>query len=396
MSDAAILVRYGEIGLKGGNRPTFERRLAENLRTALKGMHGVSVDRLRGRLLIKGTNEISQLALPASKVFGVTSLSPATHCASDPEALKKVAAEMVAITLERDFPGDGPVRFRTSVTRADKTFLPGSMEFSRDLAGAIIPKQKRLIVDLKNPQLNLEADIRPEGAWIFAGRIPGPGGLPVGSLGRGLCLLSGGIDSPVAAWECMKRGMRVECISFYSHPFVGPQTREKIIRLAEHLSSWQPTTILHIVPFSEVQVAIRDNCPEEYRTVLYRRAMQRIASRIASRRKCKALITGESIGQVASQTLDNLAVIEEASSIPVLRPLATSDKVDIIKQAKSIGTLETSNLPAPDCCTVFQPASPIIHGKLVDALKAEASLDIHALTLEAVRGTERLRIPEDV
>jgi thiamine biosynthesis protein ThiI len=395
MADTAVLVRYGEIGLKGGNRPSFERRLVDNLRIALAGEAGVKVERLRGRILIRGNGEVSRLAPAAARVFGVTSLSPATPCASDPEALKEVAVQMIGDALARDFPGAEKVRFRARVTRADKTFLPGSMDFARDLGSAVLPTQDRLVVDLKNPELTLEADIRPEGSWIFAGRIPGPGGLPVGSLGRGLCLLSGGIDSPVAAWQCMKRGMRVELVSFYSFPFIGPQTREKIIRLAEHLATWQPTTILHMVPFADIQVAIRDHCPEEYRTVLYRRAMQRIASRLASRRKCKALITGESLGQVASQTLANLSVIEEASSLPVLRPLVTLDKVEIIEQAKRIGTLETSNLPAPDCCTVFQPSSPIIHGKLEDALEAEASLDMQTLTLDAIRGAERLRIPED-
>jgi thiamine biosynthesis protein ThiI len=211
-------------------------------------------------------------------------------------------------------------------------------------------------------------------------------------MGRAFCLLSGGIDSPVAAWMAMKRGMRVEFVSFYSFPHVGPQSREKIITLAEKLAGWQPTTVLHMVPFAEYQEAIRDECPPAYRTVLYRRAMQRISTRIAWRRKGKVLITGESVGQVASQTLENMTVIEEASGLPVLRPLVTFDKTETIQWARAIGTYELSNLPAPDCCTVFQPERPVIYGRTEEAHEAEAFLDVDALTLNALRNTELLRI----
>jgi thiamine biosynthesis protein ThiI len=214
-------------------------------------------------------------------------------------------------------------------------------------------------------------------------------------MGRGFCLLSGGIDSPVAAWEAMKRGIRVEFVSFYSFPHVGPQTREKIIRIATELAKWQPTTVLHIAPFAPYQEAIRRLCPEAYRTVLYRRAMQRIAGRIAGRRKGKAIITGESVGQVASQTLENMAVIQEASRLPVLRPLVTHDKQETITKARRIGTYDLSNLPAPDCCTVFQPESPIIYGKLADALEAEKAIDLDVLTYDAFKGVERIHISEE-
>jgi thiamine biosynthesis protein ThiI len=213
-------------------------------------------------------------------------------------------------------------------------------------------------------------------------------------MGRVHCLLSGGIDSPVAAWLCMKRGMRVEFVSFYSFPHVGPQSREKMIKLAAELSKWQPRTVLHMVPFADYQTAIRDHCPEPYRTILYRRAMQRIASRIAFRRKGKALVTGESVGQVASQTLENMRVIEDASDLPVLRPLVTYDKVEAIALARKIGTYELSTLPAPDCCTVFQPESPIIYGRVAEAQQAESALDIDSLTTEALKGTERIQFPE--
>jgi thiamine biosynthesis protein ThiI len=258
-----------------------------------------------------------------------------------------------------------------------------------------MPRWPQLKVDLNHAELDLEIDLREEQALIFARRIDGPGGLPVGTLGRGMTLLSGGIDSPVAAWMGMKRGLRMEFVSFYSFPHVGPQSREKIIRLAEKLAEWQPRTMLHIVPFSAYQEAIRDNCPAPYRTILYRRAMSRIACRLASRRKCKALVTGESLGQVASQTMQNIAAIEEASTLPILRPLIGMDKVEAIDMARRIVTYDLSNLPAPDCCTVFQPESPVLFAKLEDVHKAEAALDLDTLTLEAVRGTEKLELPEE-
>jgi len=209
-----------------------------------------------------------------------------------------------------------------------------------------------------------------------------------------MCLLSGGIDSPVAAWLSMKRGMRVDFVSFYSYPHVGPRTRDKVIQQVENLAKWQPQSTLHIVPFTEIQEAIRDNCPASYRTVLYRRAMQRIATKLAFRGKSKALITGESVGQVASQTLENIRVIEEASGLPVLRPLVTYDKQEAIDLAIKIGTFETSNLPAPDCCTVFQPEHPVIYGRIEEALAAEAELKLEDMSMDAVRATERLHIPE--
>ncbi len=401
MSDAepldpcrALLVRYGEIGLKGANRPMFERVLGDNLKHALDGVPGLRVHRVRGRLRLHSDLPAEELAGRASRVFGLTSLSPAREVGSEAEAILAAARGELVRALREDWAGQSDIPFRVAVNRAAKGFPMTSAEMERWLADQLLPDHgERLRVDLSNPSLKLEVDLRNEGSWVFARRIQGPGGLPVGTMGRVHCLLSGGIDSPVAAWECMKRGMRVELVSFYSFPLVGPQTREKIIRLAQELAQWQPRTILHLVPFADYQTAIRDHCPEPYRTVLYRRAMQRIASSIAWRRKGKALVTGESVGQVASQTLENLRVIEEASRLPVLRPLVTADKQQIIAQARRIGTYRISNLPAPDCCTVFQPESPVIYGRLAAAQAAEEALDLHRLTLDAVRGTERLSIP---
>ncbi len=402
----ALLIRYGEIALKGGNRPLFEQTLARNLRTSLADAPDLRVHRMRGRMLLTSAMPAAELALDAQKVFGVTSVSPATEVAPEADAILEAALKCTEDALRTDFAGnadaDGricagiadPVRFRVSVNRAYKRFPFTSYDFAPQVAQHVLPRTGGMTVDLKNPQLELEIDIRQEGAWVFARRLKGPGGLPVGTMGRVHCLLSGGIDSPVAAWLCMKRGMRVEFVSFYSFPYVGPQTREKIIKLAEKLAEWQPNTVLHMVPFADYQTAIRDHCPEPYRTILYRRAMQRIASRIAQRRKGKALVTGESVGQVASQTLENMRVIEEASHYPVLRPLVTYDKVEAVALARRIGSYELSTLPAPDCCTVFQPESPVIYGRLADALEAESALDLDTLTHNALKGTERIHFPE--
>ena len=389
-----IVVRYGEIGLKGANRPWFERQLKANLLQALRGVPEVRVRRSRGRMVVTAAQPAAAWAERAARVFGVASVSPAMAVAPDPEALGPAALEQVTAALAQDFPGDGPVRFRVRVNRADKRHPLRTAELERRIADAVMPHTPRLRVDLRDAELSLEVDLRDTGCWMFARRIEGPGGLPVGTVGRAMCLLSGGIDSPVAAWQTMKRGVRIELVSFYSFPYVGPQTREKIIRLAEALAEWQPLTVLHLVPFADYQVAIRDHCPAAYRTVLYRRAMQRIATRLALGRKCKALVTGESLGQVASQTMQNLATIEQASGLPVLRPLIGMDKYEIVARARTIGTYRLSSLPAPDCCTVFQPESPVLFGRVDEAQAAEAALDLDTLTKDAVRGTERLKFPE--
>ena len=390
-----LLVRYGEIGLKGGNRGLFERALCANLKDALGPLPGLRTRRLRGRILIEAQVDLSPYAARTTKVFGVVSVSAAEVMPLDVEALCARAPEVVGEALALDHPGEGPVRFRLTVNRPNKRFPLRSAALVDRLAEAVLPAHPRLTVDLQHAEMNLEVDIREDRLLLFLRRLPGPGGLPVGSTGRGLCLLSGGIDSPVAAWMCMKRGMRMEFVSFYSFPHVGPQSREKIIRLGEVLAEWQPKTRLHVVPFAAMQEAIRDHCPEAYRTVLYRRAMQRMASLVAGRHHCRVLVTGESLGQVASQTLSNLRTIEDASRLPVLRPLIGLDKTEVIAMARRIGTYPLSTLPAPDCCTVFQPEKPVIHGRIEEAIAAESALDLDRLTLDAVRATESLILEAD-
>lgn len=390
---SALLVRYDEIGLKGGNRSFFEQQLQANLQRALCDVPGLCVQRIRGRALIHADAGAERLAEAAARVFGVASLSPALEVGRNEEEIQAAARELTAQALQAEFAGRERVPFRLTANRADKTFPLTSMELERELGRRLLAEFPPLRVDLERPDLNVEIDIRQEGVWVFAGRRPGPGGLPVGTLGRALCLLSGGIDSPVASWLAMKRGLRVELASFYSFPHVGPQFREKVIRLAEHLAAWQGHVILHVVPFAAYQEAIRDHGPERYRTLLYRRAMHRIATQLARRRRCGAVVTGESLGQVASQTLENLAVIEEASGLSVLRPLICYDKQETVALARRIGTYDLSLLPAQDCCTLFEPEAPVLYGRLAEAAAAEEGLDHHALLWDAIRRTERLHLP---
>ena len=390
---SALIVRYHEIALKGSNRALFEKRLERNLRLNLDHIPSVRIRRIRGRMLVQADAPAEQLLDSAKRVFGASSFSPAFEVEANVAAIAETAGQLIDNELATSFVDWPSVPFRISVNRAAKRHPMTSIDWERAIANEVMPARGQLKVNLSRPELNVEVDLRDEGTWVFAERVSGEGGLPVGVMGRGFCLLSGGIDSPVAAWLCMKRGMRVDYMSFYSFPHVGPQTKDKIIRQVENLSRWQPQSTLHIVPFAHIQEAIRDSCPASYRTVLYRRAMQRLATKIAFRNKGKALVTGESVGQVASQTLENLTVIEDASGMPVLRPLVTYDKQETIHLAQRIGTFETSNLPAPDCCTVFQPEHPVIQGRLEEALAAEESLDLDSLNHTSIRGIEKIHIP---
>jgi len=388
--EEALLVRYSEIGLKGGNRPLFEKALVENLRSAFAEFGPLHIQRLRGRMLVRGPVSAHDLARVAQRVFGVASVSPAQCLPRGLAGVKEVAVAQAKVALQEYLGRTDPIPMKVEVRRADKSITTPSVEIAREIGAALLQLDSRFKVDLHNPEVRVGIDLRGEGSFVYATSLPGPQGLPVGTTGRAHCLLSGGIDSPVAAWMSMKRGLRVDFVSFYSFPFVGPQTKEKIQKLAEHLMRWQPVSALHVVPFSDYQIAIRDHCPAAYRTVLYRRAMQRIASIIARRRKGRALITGESLGQVASQTLANMSLIEHASTLPVLRPLVTFDKLETIEVARRIGTFDLSTLPAPDCCTVFQPPKPVIYGRLKDVEEAEARIHVGTLTHEAVRGTEKI------
>ncbi|MBK7642236.1 MAG: tRNA 4-thiouridine(8) synthase ThiI [Planctomycetes bacterium] len=386
-----VVVRYGELALKGGNRVDFERALVRNLKDALKRIAPVVIERQRGRLLVTPEARAEEIAERAARVFGVKSVSPAWGCPSDPEAIARLARAVFLDALAQLPRGVEP-SMRVRSNRADKRFPMTSIELDRYLGDRVLGGIDGVRVQMDEPAIELGVDVRMEGVSVFARRIAGPGGLPVGTQGRGLCLLSGGIDSPVAAWMSMKRGLAMSFIGFHSWPYIGEASKQKVITLARSLCEWQSRARLYIVPFAPIQLAIRDRAPASYRTILYRRMMQRIASRISERDGQDVLVTGESLGQVASQTLDNLRCIELAASRSVLRPLVALDKEEIIAIARRIGTFEISNVQEPDCCTVFLPEHPVIRGVPSECERFESELDVEGLVSTAIAEVEILRI----
>ncbi|MEZ5989340.1 MAG: tRNA uracil 4-sulfurtransferase ThiI [Planctomycetota bacterium] len=390
-----VVVRPGELALKGRNRKGFEDCLLRNLRAVLRPLGVERVERRWGRFYVGPVNDARRIAAAAARVFGVVHTSPALRCANEPAALSAAAAETVRRWLAAR-PGTGDVPFKVRVKRADKAYPEPSMDCARRLGGELQAAFPRLVARLDAPELLLECEVREEGSFVFVERLEGPGGLPVGSEGKVLCLLSGGIDSPVAAWLMMKRGCRVELVHFDAQPFTGPGSLEKVRALARVLDGWQGDTRLWVVPFAPVQVATKDLPQPGYRTVLYRRFMTRIAERLAGRRRCQALVTGDSLGQVASQTLENLAAVEGARGrLPLLRPLLTFDKVETIRLAERVGTYEVSIRPFEDCCTLFQPDHPVTRGKAEVAARLEAMVDVDALVeagLAAAREEDVARV----
>lgn len=391
-----VLVRYGELALKGGNRRQFEERLSSNIRDAVRPISAVNVERRRGRLAVMPERRTEDVARRLQAVFGIKSVSPAWGSPSDPESIARIARPVLVDALAAE-PEGREIPFRVHSSRGDKTFPLNSLELDVFLAERIMPGLGRLRVRLDDPELTLGVDVRLERTYVFVRRFPGPGGLPVGTLGRGLCLLSGGIDSPVAAWMMMKRGLHQSFVTFHSFPFIGDASKRKVIELARILARWQqPATRLFVVPFADIQTAIRDNAPESYRTVLYRRMMQRIAARIAGENRLDALITGESLGQVASQTLENIDCIASASPMQVMRPLIGFDKEDTVDLARKIGTFATSSHQEQDCCSLFMPQKPVLRGSIEACEAAETRFDVAGLVQKACEAVERIEIePED-
>ncbi len=389
-----IVARYGELWLKGKNRREFERALVRNVRGAVEPISPCTIERATGQIIVVPEGRVHDVTERVREVFGFSSVSRARtisrELAADPEEIAKVAAVVFAEALESR-PRNRTISFRVQTRRGDKRYPLVSSELSRFVADRILPPyEDRIRVQLTRPELTLGIHVRPERVYVYADRLSAAGGLPVGTLGRAVSLLSGGIDSPVASWMAMKRGCTVSFAAFHSYPYVGEPYRAKVRGLVRRLGRFQNKSVLYEVPFAEIQVAIRDACPESYRTVLYRRMMQRIATAIAKREKAGALITGECLGQVASQTLENLTCIGAASGLPVLRPLIAFDKTETIEIARRIGTFELSIEPEPDCCTVFQPTKPIIRGSLSVCEDAESNLDVDALVRDALERTERI------
>lgn len=379
----------GEIAIKGKNRSQFEKTLMENMRQFVRHIEGVKVSRTDGRIEVKLNGaDMDEVIGELRQVMGLSSISPVAEAELDMERIKETALRVVQDALEKR---STPVTFKVDSRRANKMFPLQSPEITKEVGHYVLSRTDRqLKVDVHNPELTLTVEVRDTKAYLYCDVIPGPAGLPVGTSGKVMLLLSGGIDSPVAGWMALKRGAKLEAIHFHSFPFTSERAQEKVNELARILSRHGGRVVLHNVYFTNIQKAINQHCPEEYSITIMRRFMMRIADRLAHDRKALALVTGESLGQVASQTLESMYTINNVTNIPILRPLVAMDKTDIMRVARNIGTYETSIQPFEDCCTIFLPKNPKTKPKLDEAIRAEEKLDIEALIAEAIEKTERL------
>lgn len=359
-----IMVRYGEIYLKGQNRPFFLKLLIRRVRNAVKPFHA-SVLLSDSRLIVSGMTDIHACMERIRKVFGVHSVCPAIEM--DKADFEDVCAQAAA--MMQDMTGT----FRVTARRSDKLYPLNSQQISARIGAWIIRANDGLRVDLRMPDHVLHVEIRDH-AYLYVDVLPGVGGMPVGSNGKATLLLSGGIDSPVAGYMIAKRGVQISAVHFHSFPYTGERSREKVLQLARILSDYCCGIRVYVVPFTTIQTMIYEKCPEDYTTLIMRRYMMRIADRIAAAEKSQALITGESIGQVASQTMEALACTDVIASRPVFRPLIGMDKSEIVDLAKAIGTYETSCLPYEDCCTVFTPRHPVTRPRLPRVVLAEKGM----------------------
>jgi tRNA uracil 4-sulfurtransferase len=352
----SIVLRIGELFLKGKNRHQFERTLAQNIGCALRPLGDYEVRVAYGRIFVRGPVTAESLRRMAC-TFGVASISRSVECPEEPEIIEAVALEMARAAH------DGGARSFAVVTRRPKKSFPlRSMEINARV-GALIQQATGMKVDLGHPESTIGIEIGHDGSFVYGAKIAGPGGLPVGASGTGLLLLSGGIDSPVAGYLAQKRGLRLQAVYFHSFPYTGDRTREKVVDLTRMLARLQCGMRLWVVPFAFIQEALRDDAPGRQLVLLYRRMMVRIAEALARRDGAECLVTGDSLGQVASQTLANLACIERAVTLPLLRPLVTYDKAETIKLARAIGTFEKSAEPHDDCCSLFVPPFPETKGR---------------------------------
>lgn len=379
-----FLIRYGELSLKGKNRRTFIKRLLDNTKSALAGFDSLEFDAGYDRMYIylNGADP-DQVSAILSRVFGISSFSLAMKVPADMEDIKAAALE----SLDAEHPGTFKIRAR----RHDKLFPLVSDQINREVATVIL-KTTGWKVDVHHPDVEILIEIREDAAYIMTGKIAGAGGYPVGVGGRAMVLLSGGIDSPVASWLVMKRGVHIEAVHFAAPPYTSQAAQDKVASLAALLAPYQGEICLHVVPFTTLQLAIYHYAPESYAITLMRRMMMRIADGLARKRHCLAIATGESVGQVASQTLESMYVINEVTNMPMIRPVVCMDKVEIIAIARRIGTYETSILPFEDCCTIFTPKSPATKPKLDKCLEYEARWDWKAMVDDCIEQASMVRI----
>ena len=377
-----ILCKYGEVVLKGNNRSTFEAQLMKDVRRRADMIGRYNVRSCQSTLYIEPLDERASESLDvmyeqAGKVFGFAGICRAASCPKTIGDIKKTAEEYLPAVME------GVRTFKCESKRSDKTFPLSSPEISAEIGGVILEKMPHLKVNVNEPDVVVRIEVRDEYAYIHAGQDEGAGGMPLFSAGKGLLLLSGGIDSPVAGYMMMKRGMEVDCVHFDSFPYTSEAAREKVLSIAERLTEYCGRIRVHLISLTHIQEEIRDRCDEEYSTLLLRRFMMKLASMMADEQKCRVLVTGESLGQVASQTLGALCVTDSAASVPVFRPLIGMDKEEIIRISRKIDTFDLSVLPYDDCCTVFTPRHPRTRPELARVLEEEAKTDFEALTEEA-------------
>ena len=377
-----ILCKYGEVILKGANRSAFEAQLLRDVRrrAALSGQFDVRAQ--QSTVYVEPLDEAAEEAVDEvyerlKKVFGFVALCKAAVCEKDMDAILNTARAYLPEKLA------GVSTFKCESRRSDKRFPYSSPETSGEVGGAVLDVMPSLTVDVQNPDVVVKTEIREEYAYIHAGQDKGAGGMPLGSAGKGMLLLSGGIDSPVAGFRMMKRGMTVECVHFESFPYTSEAAREKVFELARELTEYCGRIKVHVISLTHIQEEIRDHCEEDYFTLLLRRFMMKLASRSAEENDCPVLVTGESLGQVASQTLKAMVCTEDAADRPVFRPLVGMDKEEIIEVSREIGTFDTSILPYDDCCTVFTPRHPRTQPELYKVLNEEKKIDADALIEEA-------------
>ena len=383
-----ILLKQGEMVLKGLNKRIFEQKLMANVNRRLAQFGEWNVYCIQSTVYVepKGECDMDGAFEAMKTVFGVAAVSRAAAAPKDADAIVGTAKTYLADTLR------AARSFKVESKRADKSFPMTSIQLSQYVGGELHDAFPHLTVDVHDPELVVNVEIRDLAAYVHAGGEPGAGGLPVGTCGRAVTLLSGGIDSPVSTWMIARRGVEVIPVHFFSPPYTSEAAKRKVLELARLLLPWCGKLMVEIVPFTEIQEQIRLKCPEEYFTLIMRRFMMRLAQNVAELNGCRALVTGENLGQVASQTMEALAVTEDACSLPILRPLIGMDKTEIIGLARKIGTFDTSILPYEDCCTVFTPRHPKTKPRLEDVVAAESVLDIDALVAEAAANTERVRI----
>lgn len=384
-----ILCKYGEIVLKGANRGYFEDMLCKSLRRRAAAYGNFTVSRSQSTIVIEPQDDFADLDgmfLAASRVFGIVALNRAAVCEKNMDDIRTVTKQYIPQFLE------GKRTFKVEGKRSDKRFPLDSMQIAREIGGTVLSVCPRMKVDVHNPEVTVRVEIREHAAYVHAGQCPGAGGLPIGSAGNGMLLLSGGIDSPVAGWMMAKRGVRLEAIHFESFPYTSERARQKVLDLAAIVAGWVGDINVHIVSLTHIQEELAKNCTEDYFTLLLRRYMMTIADRVARQHGCGALITGESLGQVASQTMQAIGVTDAVTTIPVLRPCIGLDKEEIIRISRRVGTFETSILPFEDCCTVFTPRHPKTRPELDKVIAEEQKVDFDALVEEAMTTINTVRV----